>query len=293
MSEPSLPDVEHHDVETNGVTLHVVTAGPGDGPPVVLLHGFPEFWYGWRHQIPMLAEAGYRVIALDQRGYNWSDKPPGIEAYTIDTLAADAVGLLDAFGYERARFVGHDWGAAVLWHALLAHPDRIDRAVTMNAPHPSVFRAFLSGNPRQLLNSWYVFFFQLPWLPERAWRAGEWLGLRWFIDTSNRSGTFPPAVLERYRTAWSQPGAFTAMLNWYRALFRGEVSNPPLTEEVSPPTMLVWGMEDPYLRPEMAAASIERCQNGRLERLDDATHWLHHEAPDSVGDLLTTFLDES
>jgi len=286
-----LPDSTSHEmVDTNGIRLHTVTAGPDDGEPVVLLHGFPEFWYGWRTQIPALAAAGYRVIVPDQRGYNRSEKPADIDSYTVDTLAADVIGLLDAFGYERAQLVGHDWGAGVTWQALLAHPERIRRAVTMNVPHPVALEAFLRRKPSQLLKSWYMFFFQLPTVPERTWRAADWRLLRWFVDTSNRDDTFTEDTLDRYRDAWSRPGAFTGMLNWYRALFRGDVEDPP-TMTVETPTMLLWGTEDPYLHRGMAEPSIEQCTDGRLEFVDDATHWLHHEVPDRVNSLLLEFLE--
>jgi pimeloyl-ACP methyl ester carboxylesterase len=289
--EDLLPESATHEmVETNDVQLHTITAGPADGPPVVLLHGFPEFWYGWRSQIPALADAGYRVVVPDQRGYNRSDKPAGIDSYTVDRLTGDAIGLLDAFEYEQARFVGHDWGAAVVWETLLRHPERVDRAVTMNVPHTAVFEEFLPGKPSQLLKSSYMFFFQLPKLPEVALSAGGWRGLRWFIDTSNRADTFTGDDLARYREAWSQPGAFTGMLNWYRALFRGDAPDPP-TMTVEPPTMLVWGTQDPYLHREMAPASVDYCENGRLELIEDATHWVHHEVADRVNDLLLEFLE--
>ncbi|MFB6093201.1 MAG: alpha/beta fold hydrolase [Haloquadratum sp.] len=275
-------------VETNGVELHTLLAGDPDGPPVVLLHGFPEFWFGWRTQLPALVDAGYRVIAPDQRGYNRSDKPDGVGAYTMDAIAADAVGLLDALGYDDARFVGHDWGAATVWQTSLRHPDRVDRAVVMNVPHPAVFEEFLRSRPSQLLRGWHMLFFQVPRLPEWTWRVGDWLGLRWFIDTSNRPETFGDPALERYRAAWSRPGAFTGMLNWYRALLRGDLPEPP-TMDVEPPTMVVWGMEDPYLHPEMAAASADRA-DARFEPIDDATHWVQHEATERVNELLLDFL---
>lgn len=291
MTEVLPPSAEHKTIETNGVSLHTVTAGPTEGPPVVLLHGAPEFWYGWRFQIPALADAGYRVIVPDQRGYNRSEKPTGIDAYTVDTLAADIVGLLDALDYEQAPIVGHDWGAAVLWEMLLRYPDRIERAVPMNVPHTAVFEEYLTGEPGQLLKSWYIFSFQIPKLPEWAYSAAEWRGLRWLMDTSNREDTFTEADLDRYREAWSRPGALTGMLNWYRALFRGDVEEPP-TMTVDPPTMLIWGMQDPYLQRAMAPDSIDYCSNGQLKLIDDATHWVQHEVPDRVNSLLLKFLGE-
>ncbi|WP_435182904.1 alpha/beta fold hydrolase [Halobellus sp. EA9] len=284
------PSATFERVETNGIELHALVAGDDDAPPVFLFHGFPEFWYGWRAQIEPLVDAGYRVIAPDQRGYNRSDKPGAIAAYAIDELAADAVGLLDAFGYDRARVVGHDWGAAVVWQTLLRYPERVDRAVTMNVPHPAVFQAFLPGRPSQLLKSWYIFFFQLPRVPEWTWRVGDWWGLRWFVDTSTSPETFGERALDRYKRAWSRPGAFTGMVNWYRALVREDAPEPP-TWTVEPETMLIWGLEDPYLHPEMAEDSAERCANGRFEPIADATHWVQHEADERVNDLLCDFLE--
>lgn len=284
------PSATFERIETNGIELHTLVAGDDDAPPAFLFHGFPEFWYGWRAQIGPLVDAGYRVIVPDQRGYNRSDKPAGVGAYAIDEMAADAVGLLDAFGCDRARVVGHDWGAGVVWQLLARHPERIDRAVAMNVPHPQVFEEFLPGRPSQLLKSWYIFFFQLPRIPEVAWRADDWRGLRWFIDTSNSPETFDERALDRYKRAWERPGAFTGMINWYRALVREDVPEPP-TWTVEPETMLIWGMEDPYLHPEMAEASTEWCSNGRFEPIEDATHWVQHEADERVNDLLREFLE--
>ncbi|MGI8748579.1 MAG: alpha/beta fold hydrolase, partial [Deinococcus sp.] len=157
----------------DGVTLHLVEAGPADGPPVVLLHGFPEFWYGWRRQIGALAEAGYRVMVPDMRGYNLSDKPCGVAAYGMEALTGDLLALLDARGYERASVVGHDWGAAVAWSFALRHPERVARLVILNVPHPAVFARTLRRSRAQRARSWYMFFFQLPLLPELLLRAGR------------------------------------------------------------------------------------------------------------------------
>lgn len=284
------PSATFEFVETNGIELHTLVAGDDADPPVLCLHGFPEFWYGWRSQIAPLVDAGYRVIVPDQRGYNRSSKPDGVDAYTIDVLVADAVGVLDAFGYDSARVVGHDWGGAVVWQTLVEHPDRIDRAVTMNIPHPAVFLQYFRERPSQLRRSWYMFFFQLPRIPEVTWRADGWRGLRWFIDTSNRPDTWDERTLERYEQAWARPGAFTGMLNWYRALLR-EDAPEPASWRVEPETMLIWGREDPYLHPEMASASADQCENGRVEPIEDATHWVQHEAAARVNEVLLDFLE--
>src|SRR5664279_5354974 len=150
------PSIEHDIIQTNGVTLHVAQAGAPDAPLVILLHGFPEFWYGWHQQIPFLAEHGYRVCAPDQRGYNISDKPAGIDAYRVETLVDDVIGLINASGREKVYLVGHDWGAAVAWAVALLHPERLDKLVIMNVPHPKVFAETLRSSLRQMLKSWYA-----------------------------------------------------------------------------------------------------------------------------------------
>lgn len=276
-------------LRVNGVRLHVVQDGPEDGRLILLLHGFPEFWYGWRHQISALADRGYRVWAPDQRGYNLSEKPSGLDAYARDQLAADAAGLIAASGEDQAVVVGHDWGAAVAWRLAGVNPELVDRLVIINVPHPQVFQRHLRTNLGQLLRSWYVFFFQLPWLPEALARWKDWrLFTRSLIRTS-RPGTFLEEDLIRYREAWSQKGAFEAMLNWYRAAVRRP--SPALDKPViKPPALVIWGARDHFLDPEMAGPSAALCENGRLEVFPGATHWVHHEEPDRVNRLILDFL---
>ena len=275
----------HTFVETNKIRLHVVQAGNINGQLVILLHGFPEFWYGWRHQIDTLAEAGFWVWVPDQRGYNLSDKPKGIAAYGIDTLAADVVGLVDAAGRTTAIVVGHDWGAAVAWWTAVTYPERIERLVVMNVPHPVVMQQFAQRNLGQMLRSWYIGFFQLPWLPETVSRLGNWAMLVQTLRKSSRSGTFTDAELQEYRTAWSQPGAFTAMVNWYRAALQ----KPPSQRSsirVTVPTLLIWGIRDQFLKREMAQPSIDLCDNGRIVFFENATHWVQHEEAERVNELI-------
>ena len=150
--------LEHIEVQTNGISLHVAQAGPEDGPLVIFLHGFPEFWYGWSKQIAFFAEQGYRVWAPDQRGYNLSDKPQGTRAYRVDTLAADVLGLIAAAGRERAFVVAHDWGGGVAWQAASMAPERIERMVVLNCPHPAALLWQLRKSPAQMLRSWYILF---------------------------------------------------------------------------------------------------------------------------------------
>jgi pimeloyl-ACP methyl ester carboxylesterase len=281
-------ELRHRTVATNGVRLHAVEAGPADGRLLILLHGFPELWHGWHRQIEPLAAAGFRVLAPDQRGYNLSDKPRGVASYRIDELARDAIGLIDAAGRERGSIIGHDWGGAVAWWAGIAHPQRIERLALLNIPHPFVMRHHLFHNRAQRRKSWYIFFFQLPWLPEAYFRRRNWAYGVGALAATSRPGTFSAADLAVYREAWSQPGAITAMINWYRAALRMPPPRPA-SLRVTVPTLLIWGTGDRFLGQEMAQPSIDLCDDGRLALLD-ATHWVQHEEPGEVGRLLAEFL---
>ena len=281
--------LEEHYIPTNGITLHVMAAGPVEGQLVVLLHGFPEFWYGWRRQIPALAAAGYRVLVPDQRGYNRSDKPRGLSAYRTNHMASDIVGLLDAVGRAQAAIIGHDWGAMVAWLLALEHPDRVARLAILNVPHPAVMEDNLRHNMRQRVRSLYAAFFQLPGLPEWVVRAGNWRVLAEGMRASARPGSFTAADLRRYRAAWSRPGAITAMLNWYRAALRRPL-HLPADPRVHVPTLMIWGAHDQALVREMAPQSIAYCDDGRLHVIEEASHWVQHDAADRVNALLLDFL---
>jgi epoxide hydrolase 4 len=273
------------------VRLHHVEAGPIDGPAVVLLHGFPDFWYSWRHQIPALAAAGFRVIAPDMRGYNLSSKPPGIRAYEAGRLAGDIRDLIRERALERAYLAGHDWGAAVAWVVAMRHPEVLERLAILNVPHPRRMLAALRRPSRQLLRSWYMFFFQLPWLAERAVGAGDWWMLRYSFEHDARPGAFTPADIDRYREAWSQPGAVEAMLGYYRATIR----RPPSTRgagftPVQARTLVIWGERDRALGAELAEPRHEDVPNlDRVVRLPEASHWVQHDEPDRVSELLIGF----
>ena len=273
--------------QNGAVRLHAIAAGPHDGPVVVLLHGFPEFSYVWRRQIEPLAAAGFRVIVPDQRGYNLSSKPSSVAAYALPELVSDVIAIADQLGREKIFLAGHDWGAAVAWSTALLHPQRIAKLAVLNVPHPSVMRKFLSTRPRQLLRSWYMFFFQLPWLPEAVFSAFNFrIGSRALLRSS-RPGTFSEEDLAQYRAAWSQPGALTAIINWYRALFRARVEFPDKIVRV--PTRLLWGERDAFLLSEMARESLRYCTNAELFTFANATHWLQHEEPARVSELLIDF----
>jgi len=273
--------------EVNGVRLHLVAAGNEDDPLLVLLHGFPEFWYGWHRAITPLVDAGYRVLVPDQRGYNLSEKPDGVRPYRISELSGDIVDLVASSGRESAHIVGHDWGAVVAWDVSLRHPETVDRLGIVNVPHPTVFQNTLKSNPKQMLKSWYMFFFQLPRIPEWFQRRRNFQPL---VDgfRSSKEGTFTENDIERYRTAWDRERGITGMINWYRALFR-HAEDPP-REQVEAPTLVIWGEQDKYLLTEMASRSVEYCDDGRLEQIPEGTHWVHHEYPERVTDHLVEHL---
>jgi pimeloyl-ACP methyl ester carboxylesterase len=279
----------HREIATNGVRLHAVEAGPAGGPLLLLLHGFPEFWYGWRQQIAPLAAAGYHVLAPDQRGYNTSDKPRRVSAYNLDTLALDVVGLIDEAGAATARVAAHDWGGVVGWWLGVRHPQRLERLALLNAPHPAAMRRALLRSPVQRRKSSYIFFFQLPWLPERTFRRNRFAFAAKALQATSRPGTFDDADLDLYRRAWSQPGAVRSMLHWYRAALRAQ-PRWPASLRVRVPTLLLWGAKDRFLGRELAQASIDLCDDGRLEFIDEATHWIQHEEAERVNARLVEFL---
>jgi pimeloyl-ACP methyl ester carboxylesterase len=276
-------------VQLPALRLHVAQAGPAAGPPVVLLHGFPEFWWGWRRQIAPLAAAGLRVIAPDQRGYHLSDKPRGLAAYSLDRLAEDVIALLDALGLERAAVVGHDWGGAVAWWTALRFPERVERLAILNTPHPAAFRRLVKTDAEQRRRVRYMLYFQLPWLPERKLAAGGFKPLRKIFRVSSRPGTFSEAELDRYAEAAAVPGALSGMLAWYRAGLRHPPRRPP-TRRVEPQTLILWGVEDVALSPKLIEPSAAFCREVQVVRFADAGHWVQHEAAAGVNERLLEFL---
>jgi pimeloyl-ACP methyl ester carboxylesterase len=273
-------------IKTNGIRLHTALTGPEDGEPVFLLHGFPDAWFGWEAQIGPLADAGFRVIVPDQRGYNLSDKPDGVDSYQMATLVKDILGLADALGYKRFHIAGHDFGAMVCWNLAMCCPERIKRMVIANVPHPHVMSSYLRTHLKQMLKSWYAIFFQIPGLPEWIVKLNNW---RFLI--SAMPNNLSEEERDRYRSAWNQPGAMTAMMNWYRAFFR----LPKITtrfSKIQVPTLILWGKKDPHLCYEMATLSVKLCDNGRLITFEDATHWVLRDESESVWQHMVEFFLE-
>jgi pimeloyl-ACP methyl ester carboxylesterase len=273
--------------DRNGVRLHAVATGPIGGPLLILLHGFPEFWYSWRKQIKPLADAGYRVVAPDQRGYNLSSKPAGISDYAVSNLTADVIAIADQLGHDKFFLAGHDWGAAVAWATALQYPQRLKKLAILNVPHPAVFLRTINSNPRQMLRSWYLAFFQLPRIPEARFSANNFAMGTKSLVASSRPGTFTAVDLNLYREAWSHRGTVTAMINWYRAFARRRPQ--PRDSQVHVPTRILWGQLDKFLLPEMAQDSLKYCDTAELTYFPNATHWLQHEEPEAVNAALIEF----
>ncbi len=281
-------DLEYVFLPTNGIRLHVVQSGSRYGPLVILLHGFPEYWYGWRHQIQPLAQAGFRVWVPDQRGYNLSDKPAGIQAYRLDALAQDVIGLIDAAGVDQCFLAGHDWGAVVAWWVATQYPERLKRLAILNVPHPAVMRKTLTHSLDQLKRSRYMFFFQIPFLAEAMLRNGDFRDLVRMLQISSNPGTFSQKEIDKYLQAWWRKGALTSMLNWYRAAFQAAPSMDA-NVRIKVPTLILWGTQDIALNRQMAKSSLEMCDQGRLVYFENSTHWVQHDAAVSVNRHLIDF----
>lgn len=280
-------------IKVGDIQLHVVFAGPEDGEPIMLLHGFPEFWYGWHNQIPVLAEAGYRVIVPDQRGYNRSAKPSGVKAYSIGKLATDVQQLAAALGYEQINLVGHDWGAAVAWSVASIYPHLLKKLIILNVPHPGVMmRAFSNLDFAQITKSWYIGFFQLPAVPEAILSRNDYQGFAQLLQRSGKPDTFSDVDIAKYREAWRQPGAITSMINWYRAMTRGDGGgslNPDKTR-ITMPTLILWGEQDVALEKGLAQQSVDLCDDGELIYFPNATHWIQHDEAAAVNEAIIEFV---
>ncbi len=286
--------MEHIWIETERLRMHALAEGPADGPLVVLLHGFPELARSWRHQLPALAAAGYRAVAPDQRGYGETD----IEGpYDTGTLSHDVVDLVRALGRERATLVGHDWGGAVAWVVARNHPALVERLVAVNCPPPAVLTRALLHSPRQLRRSWYLLFFQVPWLPERRMaRDGAAVVARALVGGSHVRAAWTTVEIDAYRAAFARPGRAKAAIDWYRAAFRRSfVPRRRRSKLVSVPTLVLWGVRDRFLGPELVtpavlATAMTPGNTPEVVLIDEAGHFVQNEAPDRVNQELVRWL---
>lgn len=280
----------HFTEQVGTIRMHYVSQG--EGPLVLLLHGFPEFWWSWRHQLTPVADAGFRVVAPDLRGYNDTDRAG---PYDLDTLAGDAVALIRHLGAERATIVGHDWGGVIAWHLAAKRPDVCERVAVLNAPHPAVFARVIRSNPRQLRRSWYMFLFALPWLPEARLVANDArIMYRIYRANAVNRSAFTDEVVGPFREAILKPGAAAAALGYYRAaIWRGlfqprQLSGFPLIKQ---PALLLWGKEDTALSYEhLVPSTLLWTTDLWIEAIEGAGHFVHQERPAEVNQALLRFL---
>ncbi len=273
----------------NGINLHVYHAGENNQNIILFLHGFPEYGYAWHQQLEFFASRGYYALAPDQRGYNLSDKPKGVKAYRLDELVRDIAEWIKQLTPQKVILVAHDWGGGVAWALAAQHPKLLQKLVILNMPHLAVMKKHLRTNIKQILKSWYAAFFQLPLLPEWLCRLWNFKFLTQALVRSANPNTFTAQDLENYWKTWQQPYALTAMLNWYRA-FRHDLGKKH--PEVTVPTLIIWGKKDTALSAEMAEDSLAMCKQGKLMMIEDATHWLHHEKPDEINQMILSFIRE-
>jgi len=269
------------------LSVETLTAGRPGAPLVVLLHGFPDLPLTWRKQAGPLAEAGYRVVAPLLPGYGGADPSEGVEPYRMDRLVDGFADLIRREGAGRASVVGHDWGGAIAWNLPRYRPEVVERLVIVNSPHPIVLRRALRTLD-QLRRSWYIFFFQLPILPEALLRRNDFALLARLMARALRGDPERDTLLAAYRKAWRQPGALTAALNYYRAVLR--TRPPSVPSRIDTPTLLIWGERDPHLGVQLTEGTRPWVPNLEIERIPEAGHWAHLDAPERVNARILAFL---
>ncbi|MGO9930612.1 MAG: alpha/beta fold hydrolase [Steroidobacteraceae bacterium] len=282
--------LRYETVSANGIDFNVATAGSGERL-ALCLHGFPESSFSWRFQMPLLARLGYRVWAPDLRGYGRSSRPIGVKAYSMHNLAADVAALIEASGAKQVLLVGHDWGALIAWHYAMFGRPPISRLIIMNVPHPTLAEKGLRTR-RQLAKSWYIFFFQLPWLPEWLLARNHCAAIaRAFRGMAVDKTRFPDEVLRVYQDAAAEPGALTAMLNYYRALIRSPSRTmAPRVPRIEVPTLMIWGEKDTALGKELTLGTGEYVADLTLRYLPNVSHWVQQEAPETVNGMIEAWL---
>jgi epoxide hydrolase 4 len=288
-ARPTESVIRHERIEGAGVQLHVARAG--DGPPIILLHGFPENWRSWRHQLPALAAAGFSVLAPDLRGYNESDRPAERSAYHLRHLVGDVAALVRASGRPRAHIVGHDWGGILAWTFAGAHPELLDKLVILNAPHLRLYMEKVWQPSRQTVRAWYLLFFRVPCVAEWALAARDFAAVRDMFRRMPKQPAFTEREIDEYVAALAKPFALTAALNWYREnLASRDAHELARSAHVSGETLVVWGEHDPALGVELLDGLERVAPRVRVHRIPHASHWVQNEAPDEVNRVLIEFL---
>jgi len=296
--DPDDPDApwDHERIDVGDVTLHCAVAGPADGECVLLLHGFPECWYAWRHQVPALADAGYRAVAPDMRGFNRSDAPEGVDAYHLDALVGDVAGVVDALGCDSVHLVGHDWGGIVGWAVGDRRPGLLDRLAILNAPHPATFERAYRECPDQRRKSRYLRTFLTSEEPEAALTADDCRRVREILATGSGPGAFTDRELAHFRRAFCREGVARAAVHYYRANFDVPGDDAIVVRgfgdrTVDVPTLVCWGERDPALTTAILDGLDAWVSDLRVERFPRATHWVQADAPADVTDRLLAFFD--
>ncbi len=275
-------------IEGDGIRLHVRQAGLG--PPVILLHGFPEDARTWKHQIPALVDAGFSILAPDLRGYGRSDRPTARGAYHMKHLVADVARLVRATGHERAHVVGHDWGGVLSWAFAGSHPELVDKLVILNAPHIEILTRRLRRPSRQWLRSWYTLLFRTPWLAERVLSMGDYRVIRGLFRDRPTLPAFTAEDINGYIATLAQPGALTAALRWYRDNAAADAVQLSESARVAGPTLVIWGEQDTTLGLELLDGLERVAPKVRVHRVPRASHWVQNEAPDEVNRVMIEFL---
>ncbi len=275
-------EIEEKFIETNGLKLHTIIAGSGE--PLILLHGFPDFWYGWKNVISGLKDE-FKLIVPDMRGYNLSEKPEGIENYTLDILIEDIKGLSEKLGFNEFNLVGHDWGGMVSWALAEKYPEILKKLIVLNAPHPKIFRKLITKDNDQKKASGYIGRFLKEgenFLFENNFQA---LQLSVFGTAKNKKA-FSEFDKEKYIEAWSQPGALTGGVNYYRANRRYE----EWSGIINVPTLVIFGMKDMFVLPKVLEGLEDFIKDLKIVRIENASHWVMHDDPELVNSSIQSFL---
>lgn len=278
---------QHNFISTNGINLHYVSEGAGK--LMLMLHGFPEFWYSWRHQIKEFA-SDYHAVALDLRGYNDSDKPASLSAYQMSEFIQDLKGVITGLGYEDCILVAHDWGGAIAWNFAYAYPEMVEKLIVLNIPHPAKFAQGLR-TPQQLLKSWYILAFQIPFLPELLFQLNDYQAIKEaFSGMAIDKTAFSEADLNAYRDAAAKPGALTAMINYYRGIFPLLFNNQPEWQILEIPTLTIWGEADTALGKELTYGTEAYVRDWQIKYIPNCSHWVQQEQPALVNSYIWEFL---
>lgn len=282
-------NVNHQFADLNGINIHYVEKGEGD--LVILLHGFPEFWYSWKDQIPELSEK-FRVVAPDLRGYNLSDKPKKVADYKMETLAKDIVALIKHLGEQKAYIVSHDWGGAIGWYLGMHYPEHVNKLIVLNAPHPGLIYPYIRSSFKQKMKSWYMLYFQVPVIPETFLKWGLGPILKFTLrGWSYRKEAFSPEILAKYKEAFRKKGACKATINYYRASYRGRKQlEKHCKRPITVPTRVIWGENDKALSKDMTPAFAGAVTAPYdIHYIKDCSHWVQQDHPEKVNRLIEEF----